>query len=394
MNIALFTDTFFPVKNGVVTHVNELKEGLRRRGHTVFIVTSRFPDYEDDDPAILRLTSLKVPLGKGMQIRYAFGLQKTVTDFLKNKNIQIVHTHTEFSVGRSGVKSARHLGIPHVHTLHTMWEEYRHYIFNGRVLTRGMIKRALRWFLKRVDAFVAPSPKSAHYLQALMPSVPVSVISNGVDTTRIASLIPSAEQKAALRAQLGVGTDDFILIFVGRIGMEKRVFELVDAVAAAAAREPRIRMIFIGDGPTLDPLKRRAQDSAAPAAFVFTGFLGWEAVIAHLASSNLFVTVSLSEVQPMTIIEAQLCGLPVVARRDESYFEMILDGKNGYLVEEDSEVVEKILELARDERKWADFSRESLRRSQNLSIENTVSRMEELYGTLISSRGAGTPSRK
>ena len=238
-----------------------------------------------------------------------------------------------------------------------------------------------------MDAFVAPSPKSAHYLQALMPSVPVSVISNGVDTTRIASLIPSAEQKAALRAQLGLGTDDFILIFVGRIGMEKRVFELVDAVAAAAAREPRIRMIFIGDGPTLDPLKRRAQDSAAPAAFVFTGFLGWEAVIAHLASSNLFVTVSLSEVQPMTIIEAQLCGLPVVARRDESYFEMILDGKNGYLVEEDSEVVEKILELARDGRKWADFSRESLRRSQNLSIENTVSRMEELYGTLIGSRG-------
>jgi 1,2-diacylglycerol 3-alpha-glucosyltransferase len=388
MNIALFTDTFLPVKNGVVTHVNELRDGLRRKGHTVFIVTSRFPDYEDDDPEILRLTSLKVPLGKGMQIRYAFGLQKTVTDFLHDKDIQIVHTHTEFSVGRSGVKAARRLGIPHVHTLHTMWEEYRHYIFNGKVLTRGMIRRALRWFMKRVDAFVAPSPKSAHYLQGLMPSVPVSVISNGVDTSRIAALIPTEEQKRALRASLGLREDDFVLIFVGRIGMEKRVFELVDAVAAAAAREPRIRMVFVGDGPTLDALKHRAEDSAAPGAFVFTGFLGWEAVISHLAASHLFVTVSLSEVQPMTIIEAQLCGLPVAARRDESYFEVILDGKNGYLVDEDSEVIERIIELARDAKKCAEFSRESLRRSQNLSIENTVTRMEHLYTELIASRGA------
>jgi 1,2-diacylglycerol 3-alpha-glucosyltransferase len=233
---------------------------------------------------------------------------------------------------------------------------------------------------------VAPSPKSAHYLQALMPSVPVSVISNGVDTSRIAALLPTADQNRALRASLGLSEQDFVLIFVGRIGMEKRVFELVDVVAAAASRAPRIRMLFVGDGPTLDPLKRRAQGSAAPGAFVFTGFLGWEAVIAHLAAANLFVTVSLSEVQPMTIIEAQLCGLPVVARRDESYFEVIMDGVNGYLVEEDGEAVERILELALDAGRCAEFSRESLRRSQNLSIENTVNRMEELYGRLSALR--------
>ena len=311
-----------------------------------------------------------------------------MSDFLKNKNIQIVHTHSEFSVGRAGVKAARHLGIPHVHTLHTMWEEYRHYIFNGKVLTRGMIRRMLRWFLKRVDACVAPSPKSAHYMQSLMPSVHVRIISNGADTARIAALIPTEEQKRGLRAGLGLSEEDFILIFVGRIGMEKRVFELLDAVAAAAEAEPRIRMIFVGDGPTLDPLKKRAAESRTPGAFVFTGFLGWESVIGLLASSHLFVTVSLSEVQPMTIIEAQLCGLPVVARSDESYFEVIVDGMNGYLVAEDAQIVERILDLAHDPEKRGRFSLDSLSRSQNLSIENTVTRMEQLYGELIASGGA------
>ena len=168
--------------------------------------------------------------------------------------------------------------------------------------------------------------------------------------------------------------------------LAKRTGESLTVAVTTAL--PTGNMVFVGDGPTLDALKHRAEDSAAPGAFVFTGFLGWEAVISHLAASHLFVTVSLSEVQPMTIIEAQLCGLPVVARRDESYFEVILDGKNGYLVDEDSEVIERIIELSRDAEKCAEFSRESLRRSQNLSIENTVTRMEHLYTELIASRGA------
>jgi 1,2-diacylglycerol 3-alpha-glucosyltransferase len=393
MNIAIFTDTFLPVKNGVVTHVNELRNGLRRRGHTVYVVTSSWPDWQDDDPTVLRLTSLKVPLGKAMEVRYAVGLQKPVSDFLRGKGIQVVHTHTEFSVGRSGVKAARALGIPHVHTLHTMWEDYRHYIFNGKVVTRGMIRRALRFFLKKVDAFVAPSAKSAHYVQALMPRAPITIISNGVDTERIAALVPPAEERKRLRAGLGMAEDQFVLVFVGRIGMEKRVFELVDIVAAAAAREPRIRMLFVGDGPALDELKRRAAQSVAPAAFVFTGFLPWESVICHLAAAELFVTVSLSEVQPMTIIEAQLCGLPALARRDEASEGLVTDGENGFLVEADELAAGRIVALARDPALYRRMSEESLRRSQGLSIENTVTRMEQLYGELLDRRGASKRRR-
>jgi 1,2-diacylglycerol 3-alpha-glucosyltransferase len=387
MNIAIFTDTFLPVKNGVVTHVNELRDGLRRRGHTVYVVTSSWPDYQDDDPTVLRLPSLKVPLGKAMEVRYAVGLQKPVSDFLRGKGIQVVHTHTEFSVGRSGVKAARALGIPHVHTLHTMWEDYRHYIFNGKVVTRGMIRRALRFFLKKVDAVVAPSPKSAHYVQAVMPRAPITVISNGVDTVRIAALLPPAGERNELRGQLGLAEDQFVLVFVGRIGMEKRVFELADAAAAAAARDPRIRMVFVGDGPALDPLKRRAAESAAPAAFVFTGFLPWESVISHLASADLFVTLSLSEVQPMTIIEAQLCGLPVVARRDEASEGLVADGENGWLVDADELAADRVVALCRDRALYRRMSEESLRRSQGLSIENTVTSLERLYGDLAARRG-------
>jgi 1,2-diacylglycerol 3-alpha-glucosyltransferase len=389
MNIALFTDVYLPAKNGVVTHVNELKFGLRKRGHTVYVISSRSPGYEDGDPCVLRLPSVKVPfLGKGMEIRQALAPQLMVKNYLSDKHIDVVHTHSEFLMGLSGKKAARHLGIPHVHTLHTMWEDYLHYLMKGKVVTPNMVRRVARAFLGEAQACVAPSVKSANWLRSVLPNVPVRIISNGVDVDKIGALIPSEAEKAAIREGIGVKPDDVLLVFVGRIGQEKRVGELMDTVGEAIHRNPRVRMMFIGDGPVLDSLRQKAREYERPEAFIFTGFMPWESVIKQYAASQLFITLSLSEVQPMTLIEARVCGLPAIVRRDDSYLGLVEDGENGYVVDEDMAAVERILHLADNPAELCRFSRRNLGTAREFSITKTAALMEELYASAIAGYAA------
>src|SRR4030042_3558001 len=179
MNIAIFSDCYIPIINGVVTSILQLKEGLENKGHNVIIITSDVPNYKDKDNNIFRLPSVKA--GLGTEQRFAFFNQGPINRFIKKKNIDIIHSHTEFTIGYSGKWAAKKLNIPHVHTTHTMWEEYNHYILNGRLVSKKMIRNILKTYLKKTDAFICPSIKAKKYYHDLMPNIPSVIIQNGID---------------------------------------------------------------------------------------------------------------------------------------------------------------------------------------------------------------------
>jgi 1,2-diacylglycerol 3-alpha-glucosyltransferase len=116
---------------------------------------------------------------------------------------------------------------------------------------------------------------------------------------------------------------------------------------------------------------------------VFTGFVDWHEVYKLYCISNLFATASLSEVHPMTMIEALICALPTVARRDDSYLDLVLEGKNGYLCDSDAEMTAKIEELLSDKARMLEFSAFALRHSEQFSAERHVDKMLRLYQTII-----------
>jgi 1,2-diacylglycerol 3-alpha-glucosyltransferase len=393
MNVALFTDSYLPVKTGVVTHVREITDGLRRRGHRVCIVTSAHPEYIERDPDILRLQSVRAPLGHGTEIYYSLGSQRTVETFLRSRDIDVVHTHTEFALGRSGRKAARRFDVPLVHTFHTLYEEYVHYVLGGKVLRPGMIRPMVRRFLKEVDGVIAPSVKIADYLHTVMPGVSTTIISSGIDVKRISSLLPSREARQELRERLGFREDDVVIAFVGRIGIEKRVFQLLDVASAAVQSDPRLRLLVVGDGPALPTLMRAAASGPAAHAIRFTEAIPWESIIPYYAAADAFLTVSLSEVQPMTVIEALACGLPVIARRDTCYTGLVQDGVNGYLVDEDQTAVGRILELAHDPALRERCACASRNLSSQVSVERTVSMLERYYAEAAARRAGGRAGR-
>jgi len=381
MNIALFTDCYVPVKNGVVTSIMQLKEGLINKGHNVIVIAPEVPEYKDTDKEVYRLPSVNT--GFGNEIRFALFNQGAVNRFLRKKNIQIIHTHTEFPIGYCGKWASKNLKIPHVHTTHTMWEQYSHYILNGRLLSVKMIRKIMKTFLNRVNAIISPSIKAKKYYQELMQGIPCQVVHNGINMQKFKSSKITKDEIVQLRKEFNLKKNDKIIIFVGRIGKEKRVIELFDAIVPVIKKMPNVKMIYVGEGPELKELIKKSTELYLHKEFVFTGFVNWPLVYRLYSISDLFVTASLSEVHPMTLIEAAMCGLPIIARKDESYLDLVKDDRNGFLVDSDEELTNRVMALLSNDKMLKEFSENSYNISQGFTAENHVNKVEAFYQKVL-----------
>lgn len=384
MNIAIFTDCFVPTKNGVVTSITQLQEGLEAKGHKVYVITVDVPNYEEKSKHVYRLPSFKAALGKGTEQRVGYMInQGAINRFLKKKMVSIIHTHTEFPLGYTGKKAAAKLGIPCVHTTHTMWEEYRHYILNGKLITKNMARKIISNYLKGIYAIVAPSIKAKKYYADLTPEIPSVVINNGIDMMKFKSSVITESEISQLRREFNIQPDDKTLIFVGRIGKEKRVDILFEKMANILKKDKSYKMLLVGDGPILETLAAKAEDYNIKEQVVFTGFVNWELVFRLYSIASIFVTASLSEVQPMTLIEAAMCNLPLIVRKDDSYLDLVKPDYNGYLADSDEELEKFVEELLTDDKKMAQFAENSFTLSKNFTADIHVGKMEKFYEKII-----------
>lgn len=136
MKIALFSETYLPQINGVATHIKTLKEGLETLGHRVLVVTAdpkAAGHYVEHGILHCPAAELKDLYGYGMAASYSPERMR----FIKEFSPDIAHVHTEFGIGSTGLETARELRIPLIYTLHTMWDEYLHYIASPTLFLRS-----------------------------------------------------------------------------------------------------------------------------------------------------------------------------------------------------------------------------------------------------------------
>lgn len=134
MNIGIFTDTYFPQLNGVATSVQTLRRELEKRGHQVYIFTPYDPrQQQETDDHIFRLPSMPFIFVKNY--RACFVCPPHILRKIHQLKLDIIHTQTEFSLGFLGKLISTTFGIPMVHTYHTMYEDYVHYIAGGHLIS-------------------------------------------------------------------------------------------------------------------------------------------------------------------------------------------------------------------------------------------------------------------
>jgi 1,2-diacylglycerol 3-alpha-glucosyltransferase len=383
MRIGFFTDTYTPQINGVVSSIRLFADALERLGHEVYIFAPT-PRQPGDGPRIVRIPS--VPFAFQPEYRLAAIYSQNVYRLVRRANLDVIHSHDPFAIGLFGLTMAKRFRLPYVHTYHTLYPEYVHYVWETR-FTRAMAERLSREFCDQCDLVLAPSTKIEKALKDWGVTKPVIILPTGVDADRFAATGPA--DAAELRLRFGIPESDRLLIFVGRLGREKNIQLLIDAMALI--KTPGARLLVIGNGPYRSELDRRIARLGVGDHVTFTGYLQREDVAAAYAASDLFFFASTSETQGLVIAEAMASGLPVVAVDDLATADAVADGVNGLLVPERAEDLAAAADrVLGDDELRAAMSAESLKRADALCIDRMAERLAGVYEDLI----AGRPPRR
>lgn len=391
MNIAFFVDGYYPTVNGVITVIAQLKREMEKDGHNVLIFTveSRNKDSREDEPGIYRSpahTSI-LPTLKG--VYKGKPNVKKIVQILKENNIQICHSHTEFPIGRACYKSAKRAGIPCVATTHTMWEDYYRYYFWGSVIVpKFFVRMWLRHFFNHFNALINVSQKAYDYfhLPYILPNKPAKIIPNAVDETKFCNADYSDEEKMELRKALKLGDDDRLILYTGRVVEEKRIEELYELVANVVRKKQNVKACFVGTGIKEEHLRRRVARENLEDKIIFTGFVSWPDIAKYYSIADVFVTASLSEMHSMTVLEAITMSNPIVCRRDTSFTDTIIHGENGFLADTDKEMEDYIIKMLDDDELRNKMSKRAFEISQKFSLENQVKHHIEYYTRIVEGR--------
>lgn len=337
MNIGIFTDTYFPQVSGVATSIKTLKDDLERKGNSVYIFTTTDPHVPDDavEPNVFRFTS--VPFVSFTDRRVAVRGMFHAYHVAKELNLDIVHTQTEFSMGYIGKFVARQLKVPTVHTYHTMYESYLHYIMNGHLLRPYHVKQFMRAYLYHVTAVITPSDRAEESLQRYGVKQPITVIPTGVDLTQF-----KAAKNPKLREQLGLA-DVPVLLSLSRVAYEKRIDKVIDAMPAIVEACPEVVLLVVGDGPAREDLEKQTRELQMQDHVRFIGEVDHSEVPDYYRAADIFVSASDSESQGLTYIEALAAGRKVVAFAGEYTNSLLDDPAIGTTFTVQSELVHQVV---------------------------------------------------
>jgi 1,2-diacylglycerol 3-alpha-glucosyltransferase len=358
MNIGFFTDTYFPQVSGVATSIQTLKNELESYGHVVYIFTTTDPRANnEEEERIIRLPSIPFISFKDRRII----VRRMVETYriAHELALQLIHNHTEFGLGLLGQMVAHRMKIPVVHTWHTDYEKYLHYVAKGKVFRPVHVKMSAKFLFGRVDGVVCPSKLTRKMLSNYGLKVPLKVIPTGVDIHKFLRSDITGRDRQNLRCKLGVDETGVLLLSVSRLSREKNIHFLLSGMPEILRKYPQTRLIIVGDGPVREELEQQASDLGISGQVCFMGMIAHENITYYYNAADYMVSASVSETQGLTYAEALASGVQSVVHGNEYlcnlfddetlgclYYgnETFADALIGY-IEKSLEIDEKLLQM-------------------------------------------------
>ncbi|MFL5518030.1 MAG: glycosyltransferase, partial [Gemmatimonadales bacterium] len=291
----------------------------------------------------------------------------------------VVHVATEFSLGIAGVKAAKQLGLPIVASAHTDYDQYAARYGVTWALRAGW--HYLRWFYGQAHRVLCPSRiyEEAIHTHGVLHT---GLWSRGVDP----DVFSPAFRTERYRSALGLGPDDLLVTYIGRIAREKNLGLLLEAWETLAPERGSARLALVGRGPLEDDIRRRE----IPGVHVL-GLLQGAALSAAYASADVFAFPSSTETFGNSLLEAMGSGLPSLVAGSGGVMEFAEHERNAWLVEPDSaaSIVDGLRRLLRDgelRRRLADGALATARARDWAAVYD---RLLMDYREAIAARGAG-----
>ncbi|MEG0826104.1 MAG: glycosyltransferase family 4 protein [Bacilli bacterium] len=353
MRIGIFTDTYPPYINGVSTSIAMLEKALIKQGHQVFIVTVNSEKYSyENEEKIIRIPG--IPIGiYDYRLTGVYPLR--AISKIKEWNLDIIHSHTEFGVGTFARIIAKQLNIPLVHTYHTMYEDYIHYITKGYFLAPGkkIVEYLTKFYCdKTATELIVPTKKAYDlFKEKYKFDRNVNIVPTGIELERFYKENNELVETNKIKKELNIEANDFVIISVGRLAAEKSFELLIEGHTEIVKKNKHAKLLIIGDGPDSEKYKELASKLKIRENVIFTGKVPWEEIHKYYQLATVFATASRTETQGLTVIEAMAASIAVICADDESFKEVVIDNLNGKLFSDQKDYVKVVLELMNDKEK-------------------------------------------
>lgn len=390
MRIGIFSDTYTPYISGLVTSELMLKKSLEQMGHEVYVVTANLESfhYEYDE----KEKALKIPgIPTGIyDSRLTSIYPIKAINKIKSWNLDVIHSQTEFAIGSFARLFAKQFNIPIVHTYHTMYEDYVHYITKGHFnkSSKKIVEYLTKFYCdKTITELIVPTKKAYDlFKEKYNVDRNIHIIPTGIEIDRFYKENIDNKKLNILRKQYNIKKNDFILIFVGRIAEEKNVPFIIDVMSNLVDKYSNLKMLIIGDGPDKENYENYSKEKETENNIIFTGKVPWEDIPIYYSLGSAFISASRTETQGLTIIEGMASSLPALCIDDESFSGTVVNDLNGYLFKDKKECEEYIQKLIKDRKKLEYLSNGARNSAETHSSKYFGERVYEVYKTAIENR--------
>lgn len=365
MKIAIFTETFLPKIDGVVTILCQVLERLQAKGHQVLLFGPPGGPQEYAGAEIVGVGGPRFPLYPELRINIP---RRFVWEKIKAFQPDLVHIVSPFFLGPFGFSYARRLNVPILASFHTHVPSYVRYY--GGAFVEPIVWSYLRTLHNQADVNLCPSTETLRDLRS-HGFERVRWWQRGIDTRRFTP----GPRDMALRARLTDGNpDELLVLYVGRHSPEKRLDLIRDPLASV----PGARLAMVGGGPSHEQLKRHFRGTRT----TFPGFLRGEELVDAYRAADVFLFPSTTETFGLVALEAMACGVPVIAANTGGVLDIIRDGENGLLFnpERPAEIGALVRRLQQQPALRERLAEQGLQRARSRSWQSTMDQLIDYYG--------------
>lgn len=390
MRVGIFTESYPPLVNGVSTSILMLEHALTKLGHEVFIITvsDNKKDYVlENNGHILRLPSVNLANCYDYKMTSVYPIK--AVNMIKKMNLDVIHSNVEFTVGIFARVVSEQLSIPLVHTYHTNWEDYTHYITKNKKILDDICKKLLKYLVvffedKTVTELIVPSNKIYNLFKDKYKFTKnIHIIQTGIETSKFYKENFNQKDINSLKKKLGIKKKDFVVMTVSRLAKEKSVDRIINNHKELVKKYSNMKLLIVGDGPDIDKLKDEAKSLGVSDSVIFTGKVPLSDIPIYYQLGNVFVTASKSETQGLTVVEAISSSLPVVAVKDDSFVNSVIEDFNGFVFTDDEKYINSISKLYEDKELYNILSNQSRLLSEDFSSEYFALKVLKVYETAI-----------
>lgn len=334
ITIGLFNDSFYPITDGVINVVDNYARLLSKRANVIVFVPSYPNNYYDDTTLpykVVRCKSIKIPF-----LDYSLPMPKLDIKFLKELkkyNLDIVHIHSPFTIGATGVKYAKKHNIPCIATMHSQFKKDIMRFTKSELASDKLLKEIIKVFNSCDECFAVNKEVARIFYEDYRCKRYPLVMNNATNMKRLDDFKKASKY---INKKHNIKSNEKVFLFVGRLNLLKNILFIVDSLAALKEKRPKLKfkMLFVGSGQDEDKLVKRINKLKLEKDIILCGKIMDRTELAYYyARADLFLFPSTYDASSIVQIEAASQETPTIFLKNTATASTVIDNVNGYISE-------------------------------------------------------------